>query len=181
MSTDEHNPIANQVTKPSSQPTHTNDVVKMTSQNIPTSQSQIGSGIVKKGGAVMLPVLPDTHNLASEATKGGVSCVDNGGSVLTQVNVYLVYWGSVWAQNPTPRADDITESVASILSGPYMSALTQYRNIGSGTLCGTMLVTTSDPPSTFSNDDISNVLKDLINMETLTGPDEVDQILYCVI
>jgi hypothetical protein len=182
MSTGEHKPIANQVTKPSSQPTHTSDVVKITSQNIPKSQSQRGSGIVRaQGGVVMLPVLPDTHNLASEATKGGVSCVDNGGLVLTQVNVYLVYWGSVWAQNPIPGADDITKSVASILSGPYMSALAQYRNVGSGTLCGTMLITTSDPPSTFSNDDVSNLLQDLINIETLPGPDGVDQLLYCVI
>src|SRR3989442_2939673 len=101
MSTGEHKPIANQVTKPSSQPTHTSDVVKITSQNIPKSQSQRGSGIVRaQGGVVMLPVLPDTHNLASEATKGGVSCVDNGGFVLTPASVYLASSGSGLALEP---------------------------------------------------------------------------------
>ncbi len=132
-----------------------------------------------QGGAVMVPLPP--RNLASQATKEGVSSVDSGGLVLTHVNVYLVYWGSAWAQNPTPSADNITRSVASIMAGPYMSALAQYRNVGSGILYGKMLVTTSDPPKTFSSDDVSNFLKDLINMETVPGPNDVDQLLYCVI
>jgi hypothetical protein len=62
-----------------------------------------------------------------------------------------------------------------------MSALAQYRNVGSGTLYDTMLVTDSDPPKMFSNDDVSNFLKDLINMQTVPGPNDVDQLLYCVI
>ena len=180
MSTDEDKPIASQVTKPSAQPIHTGGAVEITSQNTPQSQSRSGSGIVRaQGGAVMVPLPP--RNLASQAIKGGVSSVDGGGLVLTHVNVYLVYWGSAWAQNPTPSADDITRSVASILAGPYMSALAQYRNVGSGILYGKMLVTTSDPPKTFSSDDVSNLLKDLINMETVPGPNDVDQLLYCVI
>ena len=62
-----------------------------------------------------------------------------------------------------------------------MSALAQYRNVGSGTLYGTMLVTTSEPPKTFSSDDVSNLLKDLIDMQTVPGPNNVDQLLYYVI
>ena len=180
MSTDEDKPIAGQVTKPSAQPTSVGDVLRSTSQNAPQSQSRSGSGIVRaQGGAVMVPLPP--RNLASQAIKGGVSSVDGGGLVLTHVNVYLVYWGSAWAQNPTPSADDITKSVTSIMAGPYMSALAQYRNVGSGILYGKMLVTTSDPPKTFSSDDVSNLLKDLINMQTVPGPNDVDQLLYCVI
>jgi len=180
MSTDEDKPIASQVTKPSSQPTSARGAVKITSQNTLQSQSQSGSGIVRaQGGAVMVPLPP--RNLASQATKEGVNSVDGGGLVLTHVSVYLVYWGSAWAQNPTPSADDITKSVASIMAGPYMSALAQYRNVGSGTLCGKILVTTSDPQMTFSSDDVSNLLKDLINMQTVPGPNDVDQLLYCVI
>jgi len=180
MSTDEDKPIASQVTKLSSQPTPTGGILRSNSQNTPQSQSRSGSGIVRaQGGAEMAP--PPPRNLASQVTKGGISSVDGGGLVLTHVNVYLVYWGSAWAQNPTPSADDITKSVASILAGPYMSALAQYRNVGSGTLCGNILVTTSDPPKTFSSDDVSNLLKDLINMETVPGPNDMDQLLYCVI
>jgi hypothetical protein len=180
MSTDEDKPIASQVTKLSSQATPTGGILRSNSQNTPQSQSRSGSGIVRaQGGAEMVPLPP--RNLASQVTKGGISSVDGGGLVLTHVNVYLVYWGSAWAQNPTPSADDITKSVASILAGPYMSALAQYRNVGSGTLCGNILVTTSDPPKTFSSDDVSNLLKDLINMETVPGPNDMDQLLYCVI
>src|SRR2546421_7540314 len=40
---------------------------------------------------------------------------------------------------------------------------------------------TSDPQMTFSSDDVSNFLKDLINMQTVPGPNDVDQLLYCVI
>jgi len=78
MSTDEDKPIASQVTKPSSQPTSSGGAVKITSQNTPQSQSQSGSGIVRaQGGVVMVP-LP-LRNLASQATKGGVSSIDGGG------------------------------------------------------------------------------------------------------
>src|SRR6266480_6721647 len=180
MSTDEDKPIARQITKSSAQPTSAGDILRSTSQNISQSLPQSGSGIVRaQVGALMVPLPP--RNLASQATKEGVNSVDGGGLVLTHVNVYLVFWGSVWAQDPIPSADDITKSVASIMAGPYMSALAQYRNVGSGTLCGKMLVTTSDPQMTFSSDDVSNLLKDLINMETVPGPNDVDQLLYCVI
>src|SRR5207249_3284123 len=138
MSTDEDKPIASQVTKPSSQPISAGGAVKITSQKTPQSLPRSGSGIVRaQSGAVKVPLPP--RNLASQATKEGVSSVDGSGLVLTHVNVYLVFWGSAWAQDPIPSADDITKSVASILAGPYMSALAQYRNVGSGTLCGKML------------------------------------------
>jgi len=180
MSAGEHKLDVNQDAKPASQPIHTGGTVKSTSHNISQSLPRSGSGIVRaQGDAVMVPFPP--RNLASQAIKEGVSSVDGGGLVLTHVNVYLVYWGTAWAQNPTPSADNITRSVASILAGPYMSALAQYRNVGSGTLYGTMLVTTSEPPKTFSSDDVSNLLKDLINMETVPGQNDVDQLLYCVI
>lgn len=180
MPTDEDKAIASQVTKPSTQSAPAGDVVKIASQHAPQPQSRRGSGIVRApGGAVILPAFPS--DLAAQATKGGVSTVDGGGLVLTHVNVYLVFWGSAWAQNPTPSADDISKSVASIMAGPYMSALEQYRNVGSGTLCGMMLITTSDPPTKFSNDDVSNLLINLINMQTVPGLNDVDQILYCVI
>lgn len=180
MPADEDKMDINQDAQQASQTIHSGGAVKSTSQNVSQSQPRSGSGIVRaSGGAVILPAFPS--NLAAQATKGGVSSVDNGGLVLTHVNVYLVFWGSAWAQNPTPSADDITKSVTSIMAGPYMSALDQYRNVGSGTLCGKMLVTTSDPPTTFSNDDVSNLLKNLINMQTVPGPNDVDQLLYCVI
>src|SRR5947209_3690030 len=138
MSAGEQKPDVNQAAKPALQATQTGAVAKVTSQMAPQFQSWGGSGAVKaKGGAgaILLPAFP--HNVAAQATKGRVSSVDGGGLVLAHVSVYLVYWGAVWAQNPTPLADDITNSIKNIMSGPYISALAQYRNIGSGTFSGT--------------------------------------------
>src|SRR5215469_1058509 len=139
-----------------------------------------GSGVVRgQGGGLMMQVpLP---NLAPGESEKSVSHIDSGGLVLTHVNVFLVFWGAVWAQSPTPSVGEITNCVKSILSGPYMSALAQYRNIGNGTLYGTAQITASDPPGIFSNDDVGNLLKNLIAAKTLPAPDEVDQILYVVI
>jgi len=50
MSTGEHKPEVSQDAKPASQPTPAGDVLKITSQNIPQSQPQRGSGIVKAQG-----------------------------------------------------------------------------------------------------------------------------------
>ena len=180
MSTDEFKPDVNQDAKQASQAIHSGGAAKITSQSTPQPQSRSGSGSVRASAdAMILPAFP--LDLAAQAAKGGVSTVEGAGLVLTHVNVYLVFWGSAWAQNPTPPADDITKSVASIMAGPYMSALDQYSNVGSGTLCGKILVTTSDPPTQFSNDDVSNLLKNLINMQTVPGPNDVDQLFYCVI
>ncbi len=141
-----------------------------------------GSGRVRaQGDNIAIPIPLPTQNASSGDSGTNVEQVDNGGSVLTNVNVYLVYWGSAWERTPIPSADDITNCVTSILSGPYLSALAQYRNIGSGTLYGTTQVTISDPPGTFSNDDVGNLLKDLIDAKTVPTPGEVDQLLYFVI
>ena len=139
-----------------------------------------GSGIVRRQGGGPITQVP-IPNMAKEESGGSVSHIDSGGLVLTHVNVFLVFWGAVWSQNRTPSFGEITNCTTSILSGPYMSALAQYRNIGNGTLYGTAQITTSDPPAIFSNDDVGNLLKNLIAAKTLPAPDEVDQILYVVI
>jgi hypothetical protein len=133
----------------------------------------------KTGWRVPTP-LP-TQNAPSGGSGTNVEQVDNGGSVLANVKVYLVYWGSAWERTPIPSAGDITNCVTSILSGPYMLALAQYRGIGSGTLYGTTQVTVSDPPGTFSNDDVGNLIKGLVDAKTVPTPGEVDQLLYFVI
>src|SRR5579871_4010527 len=60
--------------------------------------------------------------------------VDNGGPILTNVHVQLIFWGTEWAGSPTPSATQVTNAVSNILAGPYMSALSQYRNVGRGSL-----------------------------------------------
>ncbi len=177
MSKDEHEADANQSARVSGGPTST-------SRNVDHGPAQAprgaGSGIVRGQGGSPLIQIP-IPIIAPGASGGSISHVDSGGRVLTNVNVFLVFWGAVWAQNPTPSVGEITNCVTNIFSGPYMSALAQYRNIGNGTLYGSTQVTTSDPPGIFSNDDAGNLLKNLIAAQLVPGPDEVDQLLYVVI
>src|SRR5438270_12769706 len=70
--------------------------------------------------------------LFNNATTTTIS--DEGGPVLDNVHVELIFWGSGWntGQGPTLRSQ--TEAaVDSITGGPYLSYLSQYRaSIGSG-------------------------------------------------
>ena len=58
--------------------------------------------------------------------------VDHGGRVLSAAHVYLIYWGRYWAPDrvASPTPDQITHALRTVLAGSYLSALTQYRNIG---------------------------------------------------
>jgi hypothetical protein len=103
------------------------------------------------------------------------------GSVLTNVQVQLIFWGNAWAGNASPSANEVTKAVANILSGPYMSGLSQYRGIGKGSLHGTTLVTSSNPPQPFSTNDVAHFVLNLIATGKVPKPDDVKQIWYCVI
>lgn len=76
-------------------------------------ERSIGSGIVRSE--------PRTADLV------GVTVVDGGGPVLTHVHVQLIFWGVTWGSTPLPAIASVEDAVSSILAGPYMSALRQYR------------------------------------------------------
>jgi hypothetical protein len=80
--------------------------------------------------------------------------IQGPGPVLTHVHVFLVFWGSQWEASPVPSVDEVTNAVTRILYGPYMSALAQYEGIGGGVFEGKAVVTSSDPPNPFTNDDV---------------------------
>jgi hypothetical protein len=73
----------------------------------------------------------------------GTTFVDNGGVILTNVNLQLIFWGSAWSRAPTPSDTQIENAVINILNGTYMSALSQYRGIGTGRYRGKVLITSS--------------------------------------
>src|SRR5215471_12587152 len=84
-----------------------------------------GSGIVRGRGASLVTQVP-VPNIAPGVSGANISHIDSGGLVLTNVNVFLVFWGAVWTQNPTPSVGEITNCVTNLLSGSYMSRLAQY-------------------------------------------------------
>jgi hypothetical protein len=113
--------------------------------------------------------------------------VDNGGLVLTNVHLELIFWGTTWSTTTAPRAGQIIDAVINILGGPYMSGLRQYRNIRKGTLRGITLVTAAQgssparPPNPFSNGDVQTLISNLIAAGRLPSPASDGQLLYCVV
>jgi len=106
--------------------------------------------------------------------------VDHGGRVLSAAHVYLIYWGRYWAPDrvASPTPDQITHALRTVLAGSYLSALTQYHNIGPAVIGGSHVITTTDPPSRFTDEDIEAFLNTLFDAEVLPAPD--DQAIYVV-
>ena len=63
-----------------------------------------------------------------------INFTDHGGTLIQFVRVYLIFWGSAWARNPppTPTAAQVTDAVNRIVSGGYLTGLSQYRGVGQG-------------------------------------------------
>ena len=147
-------------------------------------QAAEGSGIVvtrrPEGREEVMPT-PSAGETAGADAGAATTFVDNGGPVLQNIHVHLIFWGSAWAGSTTPSAAAVTNAVSSILSGPYMSGLSQYRGIGNGVLKGTTLATGSNPPNPFSNNDVTTLISDCIEAGALPEPDDDGLLFYCVI
>jgi hypothetical protein len=137
-----------------------------------------GSGIVTLGD-----IAREGEVAVERAGAGGglANFTDNGGPVLGNVHLQLIFWGAAWAGSPTLSTANITNAVVDILAGSYTSALAQYRGIGQGSLLGTTSVTTSNPPNPFSDSDVANLIATLISAGTVPAPHTDSQLLYCVI
>jgi hypothetical protein len=142
----------------------------------PAPPTELGAGIVQHPGA-----MADAGAAGADASSA--TMVDGGGTVLSQAHLQLIYWGSAWSNRlTTPAMADVTDAVANILAGPYMSRLSQYRGVGPAVLRGTTLVDTSNPPNPFSDQNVKDLVSNLIDAGTLPEPDdEGTQIVYCVV
>jgi hypothetical protein len=117
-----------------------------------------------RSGVVTFPVKPRLPlGQAIPETAGGVtpSFSDHGGPVIPHVRLILVFWGTWWnSTSAVPSVGQMTDAVVNILTGPYMSSLSQYRDVGSGFLQSSIVVSTAigsspaSPPANFSNTDI---------------------------
>ncbi len=137
-------------------------------------------GVVRAGRSPLTPQA-DGGGTGGGGALSGVGIVDGHGPVLPCVNVFLIFWGSVWAGTPSPSSDDVVGAVTNILRGPYMSALLQYRGVGHGRLVGQATVTSSNPPASFSEDQVIGFIQDSIDNVTVPVPDQAGPILYAVI
>jgi hypothetical protein len=132
-----------------------------------TLQTRLGDG---SGGVSATPAATGTPHFS-----------DRGGTVLPSVNVQLVFWGGAWASGGSPTPDEVAAAFGAVLTGPYMSALAQYRGIGNGTLAGTTVIADSEPPNGFSNASVTTLLKQLFEQKRLPEADSASQLLYCVV
>ncbi len=109
--------------------------------------------------------------------------VDHGGPVINNADVELVFWGSGWnsGSGPTLR-NNLTAAAGRIVSGPYLTMLSQYRSaIGPGQVVDSITIDSSDPPRTFNDSQVQSMLRTNIANGTLPDPSTDSQLLYMVI
>jgi hypothetical protein len=107
---------------------------------------------------------------------------DHNGTVIQFLRAYLIFWGSAWTSNPppTPTTAQVADAVNRILSGGYLTGLSQYRGIGQGYILGSTTITSSNPPNGFTDTNVSNFINGLINAGTIPNLDADNQTLYIV-
>jgi hypothetical protein len=114
---------------------------------------------------------------------GSVRFVNHHGLVLHAVQLHLIYWGSAWTAtgvlNPSP--DQITTAMRTVMASPYMTGLAQYGAIGGGVVRGSTVITMSDPPERFTDEDVSSFLDAQLDAGSAPRPDPDNQTLYVVV
>jgi hypothetical protein len=119
---------------------------------------------------------------AGKLTGGGANkFVDNNGPVIQVTQLFLIYWGTAWTATPPPTAAQITAACQTMLASAYMTGLAQYRGIGRGFVRGSVVITSSNPPNGFTDNQVSTFINNQINAGTVPGPDVDNQTLYCVV
>lgn len=122
-----------------------------------------------------------SERIAPAAGTGTANFVDNRGPVLTNASLVVIFWGSAWQAGTTsPTAQNVANGVVNILSGTYMSALSQYRGIGQATISTGGVLPGPEPPSPFDPASVQNVINSLISANQVPAPASNNQLLYVV-
>lgn len=103
----------------------------------------------------------------SAAAAAAAQLVYNNGPLLTNVQVFTVFWGSAWQQSP---GSDTVQSINSffdfILTSPLIDQLAEYstqgQTIGHGSRIGTITLTTPDVSTSVADSDIQQMLNNAI-------------------
>jgi hypothetical protein len=96
-----------------------------------------------------------------------------GGSLLTNVAVFTVFWGKLWGTTPgsTQMMSDLNSYFRAILTSPLIDQLQEYsvpgKTIGHGTLTGTKLIKTNAPVGSVTDSAIQAQLKQWIAAGTV--------------
>jgi hypothetical protein len=136
-------------------------------------------------GIAVLALLP----ASASPTAGGVlppgtaHFVDHGGPILHTAQIHLLYWGGHWPATGIyfPTTTQITAALQTLLVGPYLNGLAQYRHIQPAVLRSSTIVTTSNPHNGFDDHDIAAFLNTQFDAGVVPGPDPDNQSLYLVV
>src|SRR5262249_7982134 len=146
------------------------------------------AGVRRFAAGVGIALITLIHTSASPTAgaipmPGSVRFVDHRGRVLPRAKVQLLYWASAWPATGTsyPPPDQTTAGIRALLAGPYLSGLAQYRGITPAVLQGSTVITSSDPPAGFTDDQVSDFLDRQIDAGVVPEPDRDQQTLYIVV
>lgn len=124
----------------------------------------------------------------SNGTKHAPKVKDGGGPVIKNVKVQPIFWGQAWNFIATlPLRSQFLADATEVLTGPYMSGLRQYRDIGHGSLLAPVTISSplahspADPPDPFLNDNIKMLVFDMIAKKLVPSPAKDPDLLYFVV
>jgi hypothetical protein len=114
------------------------------------------------------------------SSMGSRTIVDQGGPILSHMQLDLIFWGSGWNSGGGPGLrTSVQNSATAILNSPYFDGVSQYRGIGHGSLLRSDTITTTNPGATFTTGDVGTFVTNNINNNTLPSPN--GQLLYFVV
>jgi hypothetical protein len=119
----------------------------------------------------------------SASANGRNRFVDKHGLVLRTPQLHLAYWGTAWMPQSalTPTSAQVTRAVRTMIASAYMTGLAQYRGIQRGYVRGAAVITSSDPPARFTDEQVARFVDDQLTAGTIPGPDADNQTLYGVV
>ena len=120
-------------------------------------------------------IVPTVERAFADAQAAAPHMTYHGGHLLTNVEVYTIFWGQGWQS-----LGDVVQSLNGffdyILTSSLMDLLAEYgeagQQIGHGSRIGTATITNTNPGdgTTVSDDQIRTALQGWINAQTITTP-----------
>jgi putative transposase len=142
--------------------------------------SSLGSKCAVPGDGLYAANL-DRDSNGRRQMSGELTLLYGGAPVIKQVEVQLIFAGSVWTGASAQLATDIHASLTRLLEGPYMWGLSQYGGILPGKVLDHPCFDQDEPVSPVTYDSIGDRVRTLISSGQVADFRGNDQLLYVVL
>jgi hypothetical protein len=106
----------------------------------------------------------------------------NGGQVIVNAKIQLIYWGSSWNNfGNDPSKDSFDHAVRALLNSNYYSKVHQYSSIEFPTWQGSIVNTITPTSPLFSGGAVVQAIRDVIDAGLVPNPSSDSQLIYCII